>query len=131
MNALDRARTLLRKANIDFGQMTLNLNYPVPEDEPFGFHAHQAIEKALKAYITILGIRYPRTHDLGVLLKILQEQGQPVDNYWEYAELNPFAAEWRYDDDDFPDTPLDRPALYSKVQSLLSLVQKNLDSAIS
>ena len=33
-------------------------------DEIFGFHAQQAVEKALKAWLAFLGQRFPKTHDL-------------------------------------------------------------------
>ncbi|NIR50348.1 HEPN domain-containing protein [candidate division KSB1 bacterium] len=33
------------------------------DDEIFGFHAQQAVEKVVKAWPNLLGIVYPRTHD--------------------------------------------------------------------
>ena len=38
------------------------------DDEIFGFHAQQAVEKALKAWLTEVGVTYPLTHDLSLLL---------------------------------------------------------------
>ncbi len=32
-------------------------------DEVFGFQAQQAAEKTLKAWLTVLGLEYPRRHD--------------------------------------------------------------------
>jgi hypothetical protein len=33
-------------------------------DEVFGFHAQQTIEKALKAWIAVRGLVYPKSHDV-------------------------------------------------------------------
>jgi len=44
-------------------------------EEIFGFHAQQAIEKALKAWLAWLDVEYPRTHDLSLLLSLLRERG--------------------------------------------------------
>lgn len=35
------------------------------------FHAHQAVEKYLKAYLQMHDVEFPRTHDLDALLDIL------------------------------------------------------------
>jgi HEPN domain-containing protein len=40
-------------------------------DEVFGFHAQQAIEKTLKAWIALLGQEYPFVHDVDALLNRL------------------------------------------------------------
>ena len=67
-------------------------------DEIVGFHAQQAIEKLLKAVLCEHGIAYRRTHDLAELLVLLKSSGitYPMD-FDAAVELNPFAAELRYD----------------------------------
>ena len=49
-------------------------------DQVFGFHAQQAAEKLLKAWLALLGEVYPLTHDLEVLLDRLQEREVSVDH---------------------------------------------------
>ena len=44
-------------------------------DEIYGLHTQQAAEKLLKAWFALLGEVYPLTHNLELLLSILQERG--------------------------------------------------------
>jgi len=43
---------------------------PEVDDDPVGFHAQQAIEKALKVALTLNGVDFPKTHDLDFLLAL-------------------------------------------------------------
>lgn len=43
-------------------------------DSPVGFHAQQAVEKALKAAIASRDLEFPFTHDLGVLMSGRREE---------------------------------------------------------
>jgi len=64
-----------------------------------GFHAQQAVEKAIKAVLTFNVVEYPRTHNLAVLVALLREHNlsiPPEPN--ELACLTPFGAVLRYDD---------------------------------
>jgi HEPN domain-containing protein len=66
-------------------------------DSPVGFHAQQAVEKALKAVIASRGQEFPFTHDLGVLMQLCEDAGLklPAD-LSESDRLNPYAAALRY-----------------------------------
>ena len=44
-------------------------------DSPVGFHAQQAVEKALKAAIARRGLEFPFTHDLGLLMQLVRTRG--------------------------------------------------------
>lgn len=44
-------------------------------DSPVGFHAQQAVEKALKAAIASRDLEFPFTHDLGVLMQLCEDAG--------------------------------------------------------
>ena len=64
------------------------------------FHAQQAAEKAIKAVLLEHKIRFPRTHDLGELIVLIQQHAV----MWPFAPdeveaLSPFAVETRYPDD--------------------------------
>lgn len=52
---------MLRMAHKDFSALTDMLDNAVFADEIFGFHAQQAVEKALKAWLCAHGIAYPLT----------------------------------------------------------------------
>lgn len=74
---------------------------PDPEvnDDPVGFHAQQAVEKALKVALTLSGVDYPKTHDLDFLAALASKN--EIELPIEIADagwLTPWAAEFRYDD---------------------------------
>jgi HEPN domain-containing protein len=66
-------------------------------DAPVGFHAQQAVEKALKAAIAGRDQDFPFTHDIGLLMQLCQDAGLelPVDVV-EADRLTPYAAAIRY-----------------------------------
>lgn len=66
-------------------------------DAIVGFHAQQAVEKALKAVLSSAGIAFRRTHDLAELLDLLADSGLSAPPEAETLdELNPYAVEARY-----------------------------------
>lgn len=91
-------------------------------DEIFGFHAQQAAEKALKAWLCSLGLEHPRSHDLSLLVSTLRNANQNVDSLDELIELNPYAVQYRYDAFDDVSEPLDRDATMSRIAALLRRV---------
>jgi HEPN domain-containing protein len=91
------------------------------DEEVFGFHAHQAVEKSLKAWIASMGRRYAKTHDIGDLLNTLREAGQDITDLRDFVQLNPFAVRFRYESEGFDD-PIDRDDLSRKVTALIRRV---------
>ncbi len=73
-----------------------------------GFHAQQAVEKAMKAVLVESGVEIPFTHDLGLLLDILVEQAIESPQAVREADwLTPWAVAARYG---ASDARLDRDA---------------------
>ena len=69
MRDIKQARALLRMAHKDFSALRGMARDAIAfADEIFGFHAQQAIEKALKAWICLHGTEYPLTHQISPLL---------------------------------------------------------------
>ncbi len=69
------------------------------EDCPFDtvcFHAHQCVEKYLKAGLTAFGTEFPRTHDLTELHVLLPQAIAAAVDITDLAELNPYAVRARY-----------------------------------
>jgi len=65
--------------------------------EDLCFHAQQAAEKALKAVLIHRGVKYPFSHDLGVLVRFLKDAGVVVPiEIQEVARLTRFAVAARY-----------------------------------
>jgi hypothetical protein len=56
------AELLLRKAASDLAAARVLAADPDPHDEAIGFHAQQAVEKAVKAVLALSQIAAPRTH---------------------------------------------------------------------
>jgi len=100
---LEEAHRLLRLARRDRDTFGLLLPLPQASLAALGFHAQQACEKALKAVATLRGIEIRRTHDLAALGQLIVDDGGnlplPID---ALRQLNPFAVEFRYDDELVP-----------------------------
>jgi HEPN domain-containing protein len=123
MNHIDQAEKLLLMAAKDIKALELMISPESIDDEIYGFHAQQAVEKALKAWITAIGGTYSFTHDLWVLLMTLRELGCDIERFKQLIMLNPFAAQLRYEPLETVDEPLDRPELQKEVQELYNHVQ--------
>jgi HEPN domain-containing protein len=90
-------------------------------DEVFGFHAQQAVEKALKAWLSQLGAEYPKTHDLDELFALLADSGGQVPaELSDLRDLADFAVQYRYEAFDEP-LPIDREATVARVKAFVAL----------
>ncbi|MFZ3207501.1 MAG: HEPN domain-containing protein [Geobacteraceae bacterium] len=123
MNHIDQAGKLLLMAAKDMRAMELMISPESIDDEIFGFHAQQAVEKSLKAWITVTGGTYSFTHDLWVLLMTLRELGCDIEKFKQMIMLTPFAAQLRYEPLETVDEPLDRRKLQKEIQELFNHVQ--------
>ena len=124
MRDLNQAKALLIMARKDFKALKAMMNAELFEGEIFGFHAQQAIEKCLKAWLALLGKEYPLTHDISVLLELLKQDGHDVQPFWDLVEYNVFAVRFRYESLDTYDEPLDRQAAVKAIQDLILRVQR-------
>jgi len=122
MNELDHARAMLSQAEKDRRALGGMLDKEVFAEEIFGFHAQQAVEKALKAWIASLGKEYPLTHSIARLLAILQELGADMAAFWDLTEYTAYAVEFRYGGLHLAEEPLNRQAVLSRVEELLHQV---------
>jgi HEPN domain-containing protein len=68
----EAARQLAGKAENDLRSAKILLAQDGPIDA-IAFHLQQAAEKLLKAFLTLHGIEYPFTHDIGELLLMAVE----------------------------------------------------------
>lgn len=96
---IDYAKALLRKARDDgyvVRSMAADASAP---DWIIGFHAQQAVEKAIKSVLTRHEVEFPRTHNLSMLIELLRQHGIAVPpDADDLARLIPFGVALRYDD---------------------------------
>lgn len=118
MSESEEARELLSMAGKDLKALKHMTDTEAFAEEIFGFHAQQAVEKALKAWISALDQVYDYKHDLMPLLKQLEGLGQDVSELWCFTDLSLFAVQFRYDPLDIDSDQLDRQDMINKVQAL-------------
>ncbi|MBF0136282.1 MAG: HEPN domain-containing protein [Magnetococcus sp. DMHC-1] len=126
MKGIDYALELLRLARADHRAMTGMLDPDVFTDAIFGFHAQQAVEKGLKAWLSALEILFPLTHDISRLLPLLEQQGAEMRDLWDWVELTPFAVEHRYAWSDDAEVALDRTELITRIHGLLEHIDDQI-----
>ncbi len=99
MKQLDEAEKFLRLAAQDEKVLKL-LKDTDASDAAWGFHAQQAAEKTLKSVLVLLGVSFPKTHDLALLYQLVMQQPVPPipATLDELDQLDPFAVEFRYDE---------------------------------
>jgi HEPN domain-containing protein len=124
MSDREQAENLLAMAEKDCQALCGMRDEEVFSTEIFGFHVQQAVEKTLKAWLCILGVAFPRTHDLDQLASLLEHTGRNVPpSLATLLDFTDFAVAFRYDA--FPDlgAEVDRDACCEQVGSLLGHVR--------
>ncbi|BCB27266.1 DNA-binding protein [Sulfurimicrobium lacus] len=97
--ALEEAWRLLRIAQGDRDAFLVLKNAPHIRLPVACFHAQQAVEKALKAVLTVQGVPFRRTHELAELAQLLSDHDVfPPATLDQLDALNPYAVVFRYDD---------------------------------
>ncbi len=126
MSPTDAPRELLALAEKDGKAAWKLTRAPDPQMDAAGFHLQQMVEKSLKAWTALRNIDYPKTHDLSLLLRLLDDAGEDIEPFWPLLRLNPFAVQSRYEvaGEDFPDfekLALLASQLLAHVESLLAI----------
>jgi len=95
---LDRARSNLERARAD--RFSRHILY-----EDMCFDCQQSVEKALKALLVFKNIEFEWTHDIGILIKNLEDNHVKVmDNIKKSASLSVYAVRTRYPGEEEPVT---------------------------
>jgi HEPN domain-containing protein len=93
----EEANRLLTAARSDLRAARLLASDEQQHGDVIGFHAQQAVEKAIKAVLVALSLPIPYTHDLGFLLDMLAEHTAAVpDSVADADWLTPWAVAARY-----------------------------------
>lgn len=107
----DLVQGWLRKAESDLTNAGMCLDAGQALDTAC-FHAQQAAEKYLKAYLTAHEIDFPFIHNLEKLVELCAQRDPSfLDLKALSQELTPYAVELRYDDEFWPAIEIARQAL--------------------
>ena len=129
MSDLEHARMMLGMARKDFQAIQGMKDDKKFADEIFGFHAQQAVEKALKAWLSLVGIGYPKIHDLEELFALLEEHEETVpEQYRGLIDLSDFAVQFRYESFEDLGGGLDRAEVILQVAKLVEFVEKLIEN---
>ncbi len=111
-------------AKKDYDAPKLMVKKPGFADEVFGFHAQEAVEKALKTWLISIQHQYPKIHDLRTLARLLRESGEELPEHFEgLLELSTFGTVFRYQSYEPFDDYLDRAGVVKKIGDFMSLVR--------
>ena len=125
----DLVRSWLQKADSDLTALNLALDAEDALDTAC-FHAQQAAEKVLKAYLVAHSTEFPYTHNLSKLLILCGELDSEFASLEGIANsLTPFAVELRYDNDFWPSIADVQAARHSAV-TIRSFVLQRLPAAL-
>ena len=124
MSDVKQALALIEAAGRDIAALQGMSDADVFADEIFGFHAQQAAEKLLKAWLALLDEVYPLTHDLELLLAILEEHGVVTKQFEVLVEYTPYAGRIRYESSEPATSPLDRVATLLHIETLAGHVRQ-------
>jgi HEPN domain-containing protein len=98
----DLVQSWLRKAESDLSAIRLCVKANTALDTAC-FHAQQAVEKYLKAYLTAVEAEFPFIHNLEQLVDVCMEKDASFVQINPLAQsLTPYAVELRYDGDFWP-----------------------------
>jgi HEPN domain-containing protein len=106
-DARDGASALLARALDDEEAARALQNIDSVSDAVVGFHAQQAVEKALKAVLVLNEVSYRFTHDVAYLIELCETSGVEIPEHLRDVDrLTAFAVRLRYDN--VSTTPVDR-----------------------
>jgi HEPN domain-containing protein len=122
---VEYAETLLRLADADLYACRVLADAADLADGAVGFHAQQAVEKALKVAIVLAEAELPRTHDLEQLREQVETTGAELPSELAGVDwLTPWAVALRYDEP----TALDRAAALALAESACGWAKALLDT---
>jgi len=125
MSDLENARSILQVAKRDLKNLKDMAENPgFMDDFAYGFFAQQAVEKASKAWLSLLGVDYPKTHKLDLLFRLIQKQNVNFPQaFLGFLYLTNFAVEFRYDSGTLLIEEINRAEVYHNVEAFLRHVE--------
>lgn len=104
-------------------------------DEPFldtaVYHCQQAVEKALKAYLTLKDVSFEKIHDLSVLIEQCLELDDTFNKLRDIAELlTPYATVFRYPGDVLEPDPSDVEEAIKSAEFAMNFVLQRMPDEV-
>ena len=121
------ARSLLQRAEMDLTAVLGMGDVTVFTDEVFGGRVQETAEKLLKSWLALHEVKYPRTHDLALLLRLLDEQQAPAAEFAKLVEYTPYITEFRYGFMSDSTTPPEREMAWECLKTLRNTVRRELE----
>ena len=129
MSGLEDARRLVSAADRDLSALSGMMDASVFADEIFGFHAQQAAEKLLKAWLVLQGREHPATHNIARLVTLIREREPVEERYQGLNELTAYAVQLRYDAAEPDARPVDRRDALQTLSDLRDVIGDRLSRA--
>lgn len=108
---------------------TVKLKADCPTDTVC-FHAHQCVEKYLKALLVLNGVEFTRTHQISILLALVPIQVRPRLTQAEQDRLTEYAVTTRYPGDYDPISREEALEAVKLARRLRNQVRRRLPEAI-
>jgi len=124
MSDTEEARELFVMARKDLKAIKAMGDSPEFDDEIFGFHAQQAIEKSLKAWMVLLDLEYPLKHNLITLLGMIDNRGVDVSRFRGLAKYTAFGVQFRYEQSEPAGVSLNRAEVIRDVTGIVEHVER-------
>jgi HEPN domain-containing protein len=131
MSGNNEARGMLLMARKDLRALRAMSGNPEFDDEIVGFHAQQAVEKALKAWIILVDLDYPITHSLITLMGVLEDRECDISEFRSLAKYTIFAVQFRYEPAEPLDVALNRAEAAGEVTALVDHVERLVERSNS
>lgn len=124
-NKADLAKNWMEKARRDLVTAKNGLEFSETFTDIICFHAQQAAEKYIKAYLIWCEIDFPWTHALEDLLLLAAQQDPSFKSLIDKANtLTPYAVEIRYGESDLPSEEDAKVAIFIAEQIRDAIVDK-------
>ena len=124
MSNRDHAAMLLRLAHEDLSALQGMADANIFSNGVFGFHAQQAVEKSVKAWLALKGVQYPRIHDIAELVALLQDNQIVLpERFQVIVSFSDFAVQFRYESYEEYGSNLDRDQIIRVVKEFVAYVE--------
>ena len=96
---LERVREWYSKATSDLKVVSHEMEWDDPTTDAVCFHAQQAVEKLLKAWLICCDVDFPPTHNIEILLVACERTDSAFAQLRHVETLTPYSVDVRYADD--------------------------------